>query len=106
MDANNCKDQCLVEVEATTSTKVIQSLTKLEVYPNPTDRFLNIKASFSQQENVNIQVLNIIGQEVYRTTATGQELDINMDLEKLPVGTYMLLLQTKEGQVVRKVIVN
>ncbi len=74
----------------------------IEVYPNPASGMVSI---FSGGTTIlGLRVLNVLGEGVlsieYRAPSAGE---LQLDLSKLPSGTYFLLLQTSTGTVLRKI---
>jgi len=69
-------------------------------YPNPTKDFINISSSSIIKE---IQVYNTLGQEVYSSKANNKQKQINVS--KFAKGNYIAKIQTDNGDVTKKFIV-
>lgn len=69
-------------------------------YPNPTKDFINISSSSIIKE---IQVYNTLGQEVYSSKANDKQKQINVS--KFAKGNYIAKIQTNNGDVTKKFIV-
>lgn len=65
--------------------------TALQVYPNPTDAYIEIKGL--SMEDVSYSILNLQGQEVQVGTKNGQNTSIL--LNELPQGTYFLQINER-----------
>lgn len=76
------------------------------VYPNPSDGRFKIKLSLSEQANISVKVISLITSEVMSTKREGVNTEFLLDynLEYLPAGTYLLLLETPKGDQIRKLI--
>ena len=60
-DANNCTivNSTIVE-DISTAVETIETLTNLEVYPNPTRSLINIEATFTTFEAVELHLMNAV----------------------------------------------
>ena len=68
----------------------------ITVYPNPSAGIVMINLINNKNENVNVNVLNALGEIVYTENGlTGNQLQI--DLSKYPAGIYTLKLETEFG---------
>lgn len=61
----------------------------VQLFPNPSDGHLTVDHSLSEAEPVSIRVFDILGQQVYSTTAYGRS---QHDLSRLANGIYLLQL--------------
>ncbi|HEX2394402.1 MAG TPA: T9SS type A sorting domain-containing protein, partial [Bacteroidales bacterium] len=78
----------------------------LYVYPNPNQGMFRIKMTEYVGE-ATIRILNNNGQVVYLRTLTSEELNHGMiDVQSLSEGIYYLLLQTKDGLLKGKIVIN
>jgi len=60
----------------------------ISVYPNPASSFINVTVSFSIKGNVQLEVLNMMGQKVNNVPATDNKAVI--DIASLPAGSYLV----------------
>ena len=67
------------------------------IYPNPFTSTINIR---NIEDGVPFTIQSINGREVKRGTVIDQRIN---GLETLPKGTYLLVLETKKGAVIKKV---
>ncbi len=94
-----------VTVGSALSIASVANTTRFNIYPNPTEKELNIEMECTQCDDVTIELLGMNGQLVYR-----QFLEINkskkatLNLEDLAVGLYCVRIQTSEGQYTYRVI--
>lgn len=83
---------------------------QLFVSPNPAKNNLQVSFYSKQNENVDIRLYNSYGQLVYQQTyqsgtAGSQQVTLN-DLGRLATGTYILKLQTNEGILNERILIN
>ena len=65
---------------------------KIVLYPNPVSELLHIEA---QQDIVNINIFNLLGQELFKQTVDGAQATINMS--GLSAGTYLINITSNHG---------
>jgi hypothetical protein len=77
---------------------------KVSIWPNPADRFLNIKnengSAFER-----IMMTNALGMIVVDERPNGTTANYRINVDKLDAGSYLIGIQTGEGRVVKKVTV-
>jgi hypothetical protein len=76
----------------------------IRAFPNPVDQVLHIEIPYTANGLTVIQVSNLVGQEIISERLfdfTGS-LEIKMPLEKMPSGTYLLIIRNqRESKVIR-----
>ena len=92
-------DRDYVMVDDAWALSEIQS-ENIDVYPNPTDGRLVVKASKIRE----LSVFNAIGQRVFSTKVSDES--VSLDLSDWPNGLYMLQVQTKNGVFSRRFVVS
>ena len=80
-------------------TGVGETASQVSLFPNPTTGWLRVEAPGMQS----VTVYNLLGQRVNETQVDGDEVNIN--LKPFGNGMFMVVVQTSEGRVVRKVSV-
>ena len=70
------------------------------VYPNPTKDIVNIELSKELDENLNIQIINLIGQKVSEIEIKKGFTIENATLDGMPSGIYLLQATKSNGQLV------
>jgi hypothetical protein len=88
-----------VEIIAATSEFELNS--GLEVYPNPTNDYLNVQLSDSRLKATTLSVFDMTGREVLRKPFT-QRLDVST----LTAGNYILAVNTNEGVLREKLVIS
>ena len=78
------------------------------VYPNPSDGNFKVKLSLSEEAIISVKVISLMTSEVMTSKREGlaKEFLLDYNLEYLPPGTYLLLLETPKGDEIRKLIFN
>lgn len=105
---NGCLDSTTQTVVILTVGMNTYDLTNaLNIYPNPTDGLFNVSAKFTTTEQLQVSVMNTLGQVVYETTpvTTNSQL-FTLDLRTEAKGIYFVQLKTLNGTVVRKLVLN
>jgi hypothetical protein len=89
------------------STSKIEELTDLKIYPNPTKGKVNVSLNAMKTADMDIQVINIMGQEVlnYTTQVFTGSNTIELDLQNSVNGLHFIKMSTRlESKVVRVVL--
>ncbi len=74
-------------------------------YPNPVKDYLNIFAEFTQETNVNIRLVDMLGQDVTNLNkGTMMSMDATLDLSGLTSGVYMLIIEIEGDTLVKKIV--
>lgn len=79
----------------------------IALFPNPTDGQFDLELVNFIGEHVEISITNIYGQTVKNETihiADNEQEIRNYDLSGLQSGTYFVLVQSKSGRIVRKIV--
>ncbi len=79
-----------------------QLATKFNLYPNPATNVVNITNAENMQVN-QITVYTLAGKQV-STQAYNNQAEIQLNVEHLASGTYLLYLQTAQGIAVKKLV--
>ncbi len=95
-------DSELKEIESETSYKPA-----LQVFPNPTHRFLNLNYSSRLEGDVKIELFNLVGQQVQVLNLEAYEggNTFRLEVSDLPEGAYLLRLKAGEEQYTEKVTI-
>lgn len=93
-DRFNCTLSTTVEVSAhTVGTETLPSLIKnLQLMPNPTSGETLLKASFAEALDTRVEIVNLLGQTVWKSDRTENtlNLDLRLDLSNLPSAMYLV----------------
>ena len=80
------------------------SVAEVSVFPNPTERMLNVTIDATTEEIASLCLVNMAGERFYparRQLRVGQNA-YSVDVSALPAGIYLLHVQTGAGMIVRK----
>jgi len=83
-----------------TTTSIISTpkgLESFQVFPNPVEENIHVKALLGNAEDFEIAIVNILGQLVFSKNFDEKELLLEIDFGKFPAGTYFLSLKTADG---------
>ena len=84
--------------EGTTSIVNAPSwMESFEVFPNPTENKIYVKALFQSEGDYEILIVNLLGQKVYAEKFAQKELFLSIGFGAFPAGTYFLSLTTADG---------
>lgn len=86
------------EFNGTTDIETPGMGANIRVFPNPSSGRYRIAGSIPTRQDVAIRVYNGLGQVVYaHVQSAALELAVEIDLSRLPNGSYHLILQSEEG---------
>jgi len=68
----------------------IPPIKNVTVYPNPTKNLLNIKLDVAQNRNIQVNVLNVLGQHVKAQSFNGASQIVSLQVDELKPGVYLL----------------
>jgi aminopeptidase N len=75
---------------------------RINLFPNPTPGQLTVRADGLQIEGV--QVIDLSGQVLWTREGLTTKGVIELELEQLPAGFYLMLVDTNEGRVTKKIL--
>ncbi len=94
-------------IDSPTAIANIPGKLNAEIYPNPSQGTIYIQGNGLDAQSVNVQVLNTMGQSVYReqmTVANGQ-LEKQIDLGNIANGVYIVHISSETGTKVSKITI-
>ena len=74
----------------------IEEANKVQIYPNPTVDFLNIKVHNSKLKAPRIEVFNIIGNSVEVSIDQLEDDKFQIDVRNLPAGYYLITIKDED----------
>ncbi len=78
--------------DTTLSTNAFESISRLNVYPNPTRDFINISNLNSGSRNVSVQLFDLRGNQLYQNDSKSNNSMRKIDMSTFPEGVYLLKL--------------
>lgn len=103
-DASGCSENVSVLLN-TTSIFEIENLQTFEIFPNPNDGTFFLKLGFEKKENIEISILNDLGQVIQDYYRNSKFILEKTNLEYLASGLFFVKIKTENGVVVKKVVV-
>ena len=105
-DANGCIDSSEVNIVAS-SVINLNSISDIEIFPNPSRDIFNLKFSSIKKQDINISIFSIIGEKVYEKLLKGYYGDFttSFDLEYFGKSMYFLEIKTNQFIINKKLIV-
>ena len=84
-----------------------QAAQSILMYPNPAKDLIHISGTAEQGEEVQMRVMNYLGQELFNTTMTTTNgiFEKDFDLSGFSTGTYLVEIRTVNGMVQRPFVV-
>ena len=91
-------DVSLIDLDSTMAVNENESVTKVEVFPNPAKKVLNIKCNASYLQ---YKITDIKGNELLQNIIGNQE-QAQIDIAELPSGFYIISFLNKQGIIARE----
>lgn len=86
------------------ATEMPDNVTNFSLAPNPTDSTVRVGLELKKRAQVILTLLDARQSRVYAKKVSGQRIDEVIDLSLLPVGTYFLVVELENGNLVRQVV--
>lgn len=103
-DANGCIGNVSVLLEST-SISEIENLQTFEIFPNPNDGNFFMKLEFDEIENIEISILNDLGQIIQRYNRRDNFILEKTKIARFASGLFFVKIKTENGVIVKRVIV-
>lgn len=104
-DQFGCTATQLVTVSNSIGIAYNSNIASINIFPNPTEKTLNIEVQCKINDDITIELMNLSGQilnHLFFEKTQSKELSLNV--ETLPAGFYLVRVKTNNGQIVTKVI--
>jgi len=83
-----------------------EDVNRFNIQPNPsTGRFI-IDAGLETAQTTTIQIVDVLGQEIYHSKNTKKDFMEEIDISNEPIGTYFVIIQTENGKAVQKIAIS
>jgi endoglucanase len=87
------------EFSATTSVDDLSTPLNINLFPNPSTGMVTLKGNLQQRQNVDIQVMNSMGQVLQtERLSTVTEIEKPIDLSAYSDGTYLVVIRLDDGR--------
>ena len=109
VDNDGCSASALIDVlvyeEVVSSTDDLDLENRLMVYPNPTKEELSLHFSWPGTTDIQYYVVDLLGRPLTSifgvASGTSQE---SLSLSAFPSGTYLLVVESSEGRVTKRIV--
>jgi len=103
----NCADEFTLNVSISVSLEELSGLSEVNLYPNPTNAETTISFNSQVAQDANVKMINQLGQIVSSKLINTKEGFNKIELEtaRLNNGLYNILIETANGLLIRKLIV-
>lgn len=106
MDASGCtNDLGPFEVEEITSLYGIESLSTIQLSPNPAREMATLQLQFNSFQNGTIRLFDALGKNWLERNISGADIQVELDLQAIPQGIYFLNIGVEKEQQVQKLII-
>ena len=100
-DYNLCIDSCFVQLN------IDENINKLEIFPNPTNDFINLDISINSLEDINISLIDILGKEIFNKMYLNTNLiNDRIDISNQKDGLYFIEIKYESSILKRKILIN
>jgi len=106
-DVNGCvSDTSFINVEWVSTSIEDLNIDKLTIYPNPSQDVFNVEFTSLVRQDLELRIINSIGEIVYRDNVNNHigKYSNSISLEKYSKAIYFLEIQTDDGIVNKKLI--
>ncbi len=97
-------DFITVVVQMQSSTQEFDANTRIEVFPNPAQAFVQVAIEQPSAEQTTVSLYSTTGQLLEIKQATSQAFKLDFALEALPAGTYSIVIRRGDQVAVRNVV--
>ncbi|MEP7169588.1 MAG: T9SS type A sorting domain-containing protein, partial [Bacteroidota bacterium] len=97
---------CTVYPCGTIGIYEINNLNQLNIFPNPTNSLITIKFEFSKAQNIQLNIYNVLGEEIYssKENYSGGEFSREINLKQFCNGIYFIQLRTADKLFNKKIV--
>ena len=106
-DMNSCEsDTAFFTVEWIHTSIAEVNINNLTIYPNPSNDIFNIVFNSNTKQDIDLRVHNVLGEVIFSESLKEFNGDYNrsVDLSQYPNAIYILQLNTKDGMINKKLV--
>jgi hypothetical protein len=82
------------------------NLEKIAVYPNPTTGEIFISSTISDNQSVQVEVRNILGDIIFQQQSNYGLIDKTIDISNHPDGVYMLRISSNQSSITQRIVLS
>ncbi len=105
-DANECAATASFTLMGPVDIENIDLVTNFTLFPNPADVSFNVTANFSTKVNGEIVITNLLGQILDNYSFFSDSFNQEFNTQKYPSGIYLVTLQTIDGEMTEKLVID
>ena len=98
-------DNFTATIEEPVATDDLETVAKIDVFPNPATEFFTLQLEGLVSENVNVRLLTPTGQMVYSQTDLSLNSTTEIPVANLSAGIYFLQINSETATTVRRVMI-
>jgi len=104
----SASDEVLVSYQDCSGINELTSLKDITVYPNPSHGKFEISLQSKDAQEVQIEILNMLGSVVYTENLSLNHGDNihSIDISDLSAQSYLLIIKTVEGKMVQRILID
>jgi len=102
-DANGCTKELSFTIE-TSAVNDPDFVSRFELYPNPAKNNTKVALSFTNSLNGTISLVDMTGKTIKTYNIKGKDVIINVELNDISEGIYLIKLESQNQVGVRKLI--
>lgn len=102
--ANGCLYISLPQNVEISSTQLPAAVRQFSLTPNPTRDVLVLTLELQNAQRTVISMTDTSGQTIFNQTRQAPSIILPIDVQSLPAGTYLLMVQLEGGSITRKVV--
>ena len=94
--------------QQTISGSTEESLSNVNIYPNPANSMVNLEFNATQSGQTQIRFIDQMGrvaQTYYQTTTAGNNL-MNLDINSVPAGVYFVQMISNEQTITKRLVIS
>lgn len=92
-------------LDSISSNRELLTLEGVEIFPNPTDAYLNVRLPQSITGMVSLELFNNVGQLVNKQQEVLSGSQLSLDVTAQPAGVYYLRIRSGQKQSMKKVVI-
>jgi len=108
INADGCSDSEFIEIvveDVSTSISELEAQNQIKVFPNPVQQQVNVAFDFSEIQNVEVNLIDVLGRRVNNLGVNNyQNEQIQVDLSNYTNGIYYLVFDIEGTKVVKKIV--
>ena len=104
-DIHNCSSITVALVDIGVGIEDLNILSDITLVPNPTSGISTLNVELSQAANVQIQLINVVGQRLFfEESQNTTSISYPLDLSNYPEGLYFVRIQVNDHLFIEKLV--